>query len=169
MEDRLDILESKLVLLGNLDKRIDDGKQYSRRHCLRLLNVTLPPDGAKEDCLEKVDELIKEVNCWVSVESVNRAHRIGRVSTDGNGVSKLQIIVRFKTFSERTRFYKARRKVNNVKIRLDLTRQRLHQSHKAEEYKRNNDNAEFVFADINCNLAAKLSDWIFYFSRHWRN
>ena len=112
--------------------------------------------------MEKFDKLLKGANCGVSVESVDRAHKIGRISTDSNAVSREQLIVLFKTFSERTKFYKARRKVKNAKI-LHLTKQRLDQLHKAEEYTRTNDHVEFVFADSSCNSAAKLSDGTFYF------
>ena len=114
----------------------------------------MPPDNTIDDCLEKVDLPLKEANCEVLIESVDRAHRIGSVST--------QIIVRFKTFSERKIIYKAWRNVKNVKMRLDLTRQRLHQWHKADEDTRNNDHVYLVFVDINCHLAAKFSDGAFF-------
>lgn len=75
-------------MLENLDKCIDDGEQYSWRHCLRLLNVTLPSGGTKENCLQKVDKLLKQAYCGVSVDSVDRANRIGKVPTDGNIISR---------------------------------------------------------------------------------
>ena len=165
LEDRLDIIESKLVILEHLEGRIDDGEQYSRRHCLRLLNVPLPSDGTKEDCLGKVNELLNEADCGVSLDSVDRAHRIGKISKDDKGLPRQQMIVRFKTFSQRTKFYRARKKLKDAKVRLDLTRRRLNELHKAEDFAKKHEGIEFVFADINCNLAAKFSDEsFFYFS-----
>ena len=79
LEGRLDVIESKLVLLEHLESHIDDGEQYSRCHCLRLLNVPLPSDGANEDCLGKVGELLRKADCGVSLDSVDRAHRIRKL------------------------------------------------------------------------------------------
>ena len=64
------------------------------------------------------------------------------------------MIARFKTFAERTKFFRARKKTKNAKIRLDLIRKRLSQLHKAEKFAKNHDKIEFVFANINCNLAS---------------
>ena len=52
----------------------------------------------------------------------------------------------------------------NVKIRLDLTRTRLSILKDADELTKSHDDISFIFADINCRLAAKLAngDFIFF-------
>lgn len=125
LEERFDIIESKLVSSEHREKRIDDDEQYSRSHCLRLLNIPLPPGGIKKDCLGKVDELLKEADCGMSLDSIKRAHRIGKISIDDNGLPRQQMMVRFKTFTERSKFYRYRKKLKKATERLDLTRKRV--------------------------------------------
>ena len=51
-----------------------------------------------------------------------------------------------------------------MKIRLDLTRKRLGILKDADDMTKSRDDITFVFADINCRLAAKLAngDFIFF-------
>ena len=56
---------------------------------------------------------------------VDRAHRIGPEYSDYKTKKKCKaIIVRFTMFRHRTLVYRARNKIRNVKIRLDLTKER---------------------------------------------
>ena len=124
LEDRLAVQESNMAVLKKLEarldeklekfekleERVDDGEQYSSRLCLRLYNIDLAPAGAKEDCLQKVQTFLEELDCGVSINAVDRAHRIGpRASVKGK--EKQQIIVKIKTFKERTLVYRARKRL----------------------------------------------------------
>ena len=71
------------------------------------------------------------------------------------------MIVRFTTWRHRTEVYRARKKSKSVKIRLDLTKLRLNILEKAQtliDESGGDCKVAFVFADINCNLVAKMKD-----------
>ena len=156
-------VDEKLVKLAELEERVDNGEQYSRRLCLRMYNIDLAPTGTKEDCMKKVEEVLKKLNCGVDIDAVDKAHRIGPRVTD-EGKEKQQMIVRFKTFKERTMVYRARKKAENTRIRIDLTRRRLHVLREAKTLVEDHKNTvDYVFADINCSLAAKLKNEAFIF------
>ncbi len=159
LERRVDELEGVLTVIERLEARVDDGEQYSRRLCLRINGVPLPNGNDKEDCIEKVQELIEETGVNVSKDSIDRAHRIGRVNNEG----KQQIIVRFKSFRERTMVYKARKKCKKAAMFLDLTKRRLGLLFWAKETIKSMPNIEFAFADINCNVGLKLKSGKFVF------
>ena len=62
------------------------------------------------------------------------------------------MIVRFKTFSDHTKFYCGRKKAKKVSIRLDLTKKRLTLLNIARDKIKDREGVDFAFADINCNL-----------------
>ena len=160
LEERVD---QKLKKIDELEERVDNGEQYSRRLCLRMYNIDLAPPGTKEDCMKKVKTVLGELDCGVEIDAVDRAHRIGpREKVDGK--ERQQMIVKFKSFNERTAVYRARKKAAVIRTRIDLTRRRLgilkEAKTVAEEHK---DKIEYVFADINCSLAAKLKNDSFIF------
>ena len=171
LEERLEIQESSMAVLQKLEERVDkkmealekleqrveNGEQYSRRTCLRLYNLDLPLDGSMEDCLQKVESFLKELNCGVTIDMVDRAHRIGERSVDDDGKIRQQMIVKFRGFRERTMVYRARKKAATAKVRLDLTKQRLSLLKKAKDLvEERKDILDYAFADINCSLAVKL-------------
>ena len=159
LEERIKYLEERIEVMENLERRIDDGEQYSRRQCLRLNNIELPQQGEKETCMEKVEKVLRDLDCGVGVESVDRAHRIGPVKVSDEGSRSQQMIVRFNSFRDRTKVYRARKSLSGdsgVKVRLDLTKKRLDTLIKAQDLVKNHGKCEFAFADINCNLSVKL-------------
>lgn len=158
LEERLDILESKSVIVKRLDKKINQSEQYSKRVSLRNANVALPDADDKENFMEKVSEVLAEIGCGVEINAVDRAHRIGRTSVNDQGVPSQQMIVKFRSFSERTIVYKNRKKANVAKIQLDLTKRNLDILSASREAIKDNQNIEFLFTDINCNLAVKKSN-----------
>ena len=126
LKERVEVLESKVAVLDRLESRIDDGEQYSRRNCLRFHGMELPPVGSKENCFQKTKEVIEKLSCGVDGDAIDRAHRIGPVTEDEEGKRFQQIIVRFKSFKDRTTVYKNRKKVGKgARIRLDVTKRRL--------------------------------------------
>ena len=151
-------------MINRLDKRIDDGEQYSRHICLRIDNIPLPAGDEKEDCLEKVSKVMHGMDCGLEPRDMDRAHRIGKKKTDKDGITRQEMIVKFKSFGQRTKMYPNRKKEkNDVKVKVDLTRRRLGILIEAIEFGKSNDRADFVFANVNCNLAAKLTNGSFVF------
>ena len=74
------------------------------------------------------EKVLRDLDCGVGVESVDRAHRIGPVKVTDAGSRSQQMIVRFNSFRDRTKAYRARKNLSNdsnVKVRLDLTKKRL--------------------------------------------
>ena len=114
-------MEGLSKVIERLDARIDDGEQYSLRMCLRFNEVFLPAESGKEDCADRVYDILKGMGVDLPEDAVDRAHRIGRISEQG----KQQIIVRFKSFRECTLVHKNRKKCKKASIFLDLTKKRL--------------------------------------------
>ena len=160
----IDSLESRIAVLDNLVRKVDDGEQHSGRLCLRINDIDVPQQGESENCIEKVKEVLDELDCEVGIGSIYRAHRIDpkRARTSDGKVSQ-QMIVRFSSFSDRSKVYRSRKKAKRVRIRLDLTRSRLSTLLEAANWVKNCDGIDFVFADINCNLSAKLTNGKFLF------
>ena len=70
------------------------------------------------------------------------------------------MILKFHSFKKRSDMYRARKKLPDSpwKIYTDLTKQRLQILSKARELITDNGLVDYVFADINCNLVAKLKN-----------
>ena len=90
----------------------------------------------------------------------DRAHRIGKIYKDRYSKKNVQsVIVRFTTFRHRTLFYKARKQLkNNVRVELDLTKQRYGVLQDAIKLIDGKAAVDFVYADINCRLKVRFSD-----------
>ena len=164
LQNRIATPEQQVKKIEKLEERVDDCEQYSRRLCVRIDNMAVP-SGVKEDCLSKVVELMSEMDSNLSEDSIDRAHRIGPKIVSENGTVRQQMIVRFKTFSDRTKFYRSRKKTKKVSIRLDLTKKRLTLLNLARDKIKDREGIDFAFADINCNLALRLSSGDFSFFR----
>ena len=121
LERRIDELKRLSKVIERLDARIDDGELYSRRMCLRFNGVSVPAESSKEDCAERVYDILKGMGVDLPENAIDRAHRIGRISEQG----KQQIIVRFKSFRAWYLVYKKRKKCKKASIFLGLTKKRL--------------------------------------------
>ena len=88
---------------------------------------------------------------------VGRAHRISPEYSDPKTKRKCQvIIIRFTTFIHRTLVYRARKKIkNNVKIRLDLTKEGYAVLLEANNLVEGNNDVKFCLVGINCRLKIK--------------
>ena len=163
LEERVDLLERKLE--QNIERKIDDGEQYSRRVCLRLDNIDPSPHGESEnECIQKVGKVLDEMDCGLDVSVIDRAHRVGRKFTDMQGLTRQQMIVKFKTFKDRTIMYRNRKKISSgVKVRLDLTKRRFGLLKKVKDFAKLEHRIDFAFADINCAVAIKLKNGTFIF------
>ena len=135
-----------------LSKSLEDLQQYTRRQSLRIFGVKVDKN---EDCMAIVSELINKNKVPIPLSSVDRAHRIGKLTKNREGESVQPIIVRFTSFRDRTVFYKMRkdiRKSSGVGVVVDLTRERLSLLLKAREVVKDVQGIQFVYSDINCNL-----------------
>ena len=164
LQNSIATLEQQVKKIEKLEERVDDCEQYSRRLCVRTDNMAVP-SGVKEDCLSKVVELMSEMDSNLSEDSIDRAHRIGPKIVSENGTVRQQMIVRFKTFSDRTKFYRSRKKAKKVSIRLDLTKKRLILLSVARDKIKDKEGVDFAFPDINCNLSLRSSSGDFSFLR----
>ena len=79
---------------------------------------------------------------------LDRAHRIGRITTDDSEIKTQPIIVRFETFRHRTLFYRSRKILKNKSVQLDLTKNRYSMLKEARKKVESNDRVKFVFLQI---------------------
>ena len=85
--------------------------------------------------------------------SIDRAHRIGIVKNNRQGISSQPIIVKFKSFENRTKFYRGKKAIKEaVGVSLDLTKTRLGVLTEARKLIVDETGIKFVYADINCQL-----------------
>ena len=88
----------------------------------------------------------------------------GVFSTE-DGTRMQQVVVKFTTWHHRTLFYKNRKKLTFVKVYLDLTMQRFKLLKSCQNKANENASINFVFADVNCSLCARMVDGSFkYFN-----
>ena len=149
--DKIDVLENSVCMLQQQIESLkevnivnshkqDDIEQYGRRLCLRIQGIEEQDNETAEDVFSKVEEIIKESECVIPSNVIDRAHRIGSKPEGKNGKS---VIVRFTTFRHRTLLYRARKRLN-VKISLDLTTSRYILWRKAIDLVENKENVKFV-------------------------
>ena len=88
-------LNDKILQLGDLESRVEEQEQYSRRTSLRFNNVQVPLDHGKVILPINTDDLVLKV-CrenlkleGIGIEDIGRSHEIG-VMVGG----KISIIVR---------------------------------------------------------------------------
>ena len=139
-----------------LTKRIEDLQQYVRRPNLRIFGVPLGNKETSEDVVKIVENTIESNDLNIPLSSIDRAHRIGNVFNSGEGINKVRtqpIIVRFTTFRDRTKYYRARKGMREkFGISLDLTADRYGLLKDARKHVENVEGFKFAYADFNCNL-----------------
>ena len=125
-DEKIKRLESKL---SNVEARVEELEQYSRRNCLVI-------HGIKENPQENTDELVCELakdhlEVEIQPHDIDRSHRIGekgRLDRKGNALPR-PIIAKFATYGPRSRFYAARSKLKSTRIfiheNLTIERQKL--------------------------------------------
>ena len=167
MEVKVQVLESKISIVKNvndlLERKIDDGEQYTRRTSLRINGI---PCGEEEketnkECLIKVKAEIAKLGLDPESLSIDRAHRLGKQRNDKQGKPlPRQMIVRLLYWSDRTKIYQSRPKEREAEVKFypDLTKRRLDLKKLATEYVKDFPNVDFVFTDINCNLVVRFKN-----------
>ena len=74
-----------------------NGCKYLTKDCLRIDRIDLPKNGDHEtadQCLEKVNKVLEEIDAQVPDNVIDRAHRIGPKKAL-EGETRQQMIVRF--------------------------------------------------------------------------
>ena len=169
-EEKFTELESTLALRENIIEKLivacDDNEQYSRRSCLRINGIE-KENGKKEDnisVINKLKECYENIDVKFDSNAIDRVHRIGQTFENENGKVTQQIIVKFRNWSDRQKFYKARPKGEwkpgkpSFRVKLDLTNRRFKLLQTAGELIKNSAVAKYAFADINCSLVIKMND-----------
>ena len=172
-EQRIEKIESENeILKRHVDLLIsgqDDHEQYSRRLCLRIDGMELPPPGedeTSEQCLDKVLKIFEKMDVQIPNSVIDRAHRIGRPKKpkEPSGKVTQQIIIRFTIWRHKTMVYRARKKApKHIKFRLDLTKKRLNLLIQGNEILKPHPNW-FAFADVNCRTRVKIGDKFSFFN-----
>ena len=145
-----------------LKMELDDLKQYTRMPNLRLYGVRNEKGESSGKVFKIVENVCKEV-CPEMFKFgclIDRAHRIGKTETDGNGVTT-QAIIRFTTFRDRTAIYRARKDIKNklkYGISLDLIPSKLTLLSEAKKLIDGVEGIHFVYNDINCYTRAFLKN-----------
>ena len=97
--------------------------------------------------------VIKETSCDITEVAIDRTHRIGK------GYNDKKSIVRFTTFRHRTMFYRGRTNLKiNVKLKLDITKNRHKTFTKAIETVKSYDNVNYDIVDVNFRLKVVFKD-----------
>ena len=125
LENRVAELEGKLLIQSTvnvlLERKVDDGEQYTRRLNLRINGI---PCGDKEketseSCLTKVMAEVGKLGIAADASSFDRAHRIGPLKRDENGKALPRpMIVRLTSWRARTNIYVNRKKENGTKVKF---------------------------------------------------
>lgn len=168
-EEKIAELESTLALRDNVIEKLtvacDDNEQYSRRSCLRINGIQR--ENGREDnnsVINKLKECYKKIGVTFDRNAIDRVHRIGKTYEDNDGNVTQQIIVKFRNWSDRQKFYKARPRgvkkpgTPSFRVKLDLTKRRYKLLQSASELVKSNVDAKYVFADINCSLVVMMND-----------
>ena len=167
---KIEKLESTVCILQNsvniLKKQVDDqtegtdnNEQYGRRLCLRIEGKDVVRNEKAQDVLAEIMNISDSVGLEIPEMVFDRAHRIGEPYTDENNIQKQSIIVRLTTFRHRTMLYYKRKEIKErygLFVRLDLTKKRYNNLKKAREWAKNFETIDYVCADINCRLKARL-------------
>ena len=167
LESKIENLEGEVLSIkkqNNLSERKnDDLEQYGRRTSLRIDGLEVSEKETASECESKVKSYISEVlELEIDENDYDRVHRIGKKMEEG-GKFFQQTIVKFKSFSPRTKVYRSRPRSGGIKIKLDLTKRRYKLLGLAYDKCKNNKDVKFVFADINCSLCIHFENGLWKF------
>ena len=169
-QQKIDMLASELEVSKNVVnltlENCDNVEQYTRRYSLRVYGV---PVEKNENVLKNIEECYNSLGIPFNCDEIDRAHHIGKKKFNETSQKDVQpIIVKFKNWNSRYRFYKARPKYNqmekpgegNFSVGLDLTRRRYDLLNYAREKIRdgNINGISYAFADVNCALGIRFAD-----------
>lgn len=112
-------INEKDKVINDLQVKLDDLEQYQRRQCLRVFGVE---EGADEDTDVKAIEIARKIGVDLSIEDIDRSHRIGVRNND----RPRPIIIKFVSYRKRSEVFHSKKnlKGSGVTIREDLTKMR---------------------------------------------
>ena len=103
LENENQALKTRVV---KLEEAVDNAEQYSRRNCLRITGIQETENEVTDDI---VINLARSIDVELSLQDIDRSHRLGRPESGDIGTRKPRdIIVKFATYRTRAKFYKAR-------------------------------------------------------------
>ncbi|MEW8546532.1 MAG: hypothetical protein AB2693_23705, partial [Candidatus Thiodiazotropha sp.] len=103
LENENQELKARVV---KLEEAVDNAEQYSRRNCLRITGIQEAENEVTDDV---VISLARSIDVELSLQDIDRSHRLGRPEPGDIGTRKPRdIIVKFATYRMRAKFYKAR-------------------------------------------------------------
>lgn len=112
LQFKIEYLEAQLAMIKS---HANDNEQYSRRCNLRFHDI---PEQKGENCLLVLSKFCKEeLDCDIAPQDIDRAHRVGRIRSDG---SSRAIIVKFVSYQSKFAVLKQRR-ILKLFINEDLT------------------------------------------------
>lgn len=162
LEGRQEVFQAHL---SELETRLDDSEQYSRRSCLRVFGVPLPASGneSNSDCVAIAKKIFAEMEVTVPEDGLDRVHRIGKKEKNAAGIMEQPLIMKFTSWKYRTAVYRGRKKLDSQKVLLDLTPRRAKLLSKARLMVKDNPSVDYSFADVNCRLGIKTINGVFKF------
>ena len=166
LQEHVKVCQNQIKEMQQANEELE---QYGRRLCVRNDGVSTVDNKTSDDVLDKVKSLIKETSCDIPDVVIDRTHRIRKGYNDKKktNVRCKSIILHFTTiftsiivrFRHRTMFYHSRANLkNNVKLKLDLTKNRYKIFTKAIETAKIYDNLNYIMVDINCWLKVVFKD-----------
>lgn len=170
---RQNVIDNFQERINQLERKSDDNEQYSRRSCLRIHGIEWKgrstSDDGKEDVKKIVEDCCLEMGIPYNDKDIDRAHRIGKEFFDKETQRTIKsIIVKFRSWESRKRFYNARPKASakGVKkpgarkfgVAVDLTKNRHALLQHAKEVIKHYPEVNFAFADVNCSLGIRVNN-----------
>lgn len=150
-----------------VDTRCDDLEQYTRRLSVRVNGLPACKKGEREDVNKIVEDCHRDMKIDYDRSDINRAHRVGPVVTNQQTGKKIQsVIVQFRSWDARCRFYKNRPKFNargrRFSVALDITKRRYDLLSRARAIAETYPDVSYVFSDLNCNCMLKMENGDFH-------
>ena len=114
------IFHMKDIVIERLRAEVNNLQQYTRRPCVVISGIEKRQNEKHDELKNEIEKILQKVDSGVSLDDVDKLHRNGPIR-DGNQ----EVIVRFKTHSDKESFYKGRKKVTDqrIKIRPSLTKE----------------------------------------------
>ena len=136
---RIDQLEKTLgTRIDQVEQSLDNLEQYSRRSSVRVSGIKEQTDGEQLETI--LTNLFTDMDVPLTLNNINRAHRIGPRTSITNRHHSRQVIIQFKDHEAKTTFMKARKNLRakqpTVFIAEDLTQRRARLLYQCRERKR---------------------------------
>ena len=145
--------------ITELENDNDDLEQYGRCVCLRIKDVSVSNEETAKEVFKKTENLLKKVCPNLSGDCIDRAHCIGADYKCYKSQEKCRnIMVRFVSFKHRILFYRKIASLKNVRVKIDLTKRRYEVLKKAINLDNGNNDVDYVFTDVNCQLKVVFKD-----------